>query len=264
MRIAVPSRRRGERGYVLLSLLLGASLLVIAAAAVAPRIALEIRRDQEAELIHRGAQYRRAIRRFAKQTGRYPVTLQDLDDTNGVRFLRRHYKDPITGKDFNILRMSATPAAMGTSLSASSLQAANGDRSTGGQQSSDSDASEGSSGQSSDAAIPIQPHSEFAAAENHALQSSPAEVPTPANSIGYGLMIGVVSTSKARTIREFNQKDRYNQWYFFYDPSFDRGFEVNGPTPLVRPPANLQGPASSASPVQPGTAIQQPAPSVPQ
>lgn len=29
--------------------------------------------------------------------------------------------------------------------------------------------------------------------------------------------------SKLKTIREFNKKDRYNQWQFIYDPSTDRG-----------------------------------------
>ena len=42
-------RIRRERGYAMLALLLMASLLMIGAAAVAPSIALEIRRDRETE-----------------------------------------------------------------------------------------------------------------------------------------------------------------------------------------------------------------------
>ena len=108
-------RIRRERGYAMLALLLMASLLMIGAAAVAPSIALEIRRDRETELIHRAMQYRRAVRRFAKQTGRYPMKLEDLESTNGVRYLRRRYKDPVTGREFRLLHMADIPAAMGTS-----------------------------------------------------------------------------------------------------------------------------------------------------
>ena len=33
----------------------------------------------------------------------------------------------------------------------------------------------------------------------------------------------MASTSKDKTIREFNKKDHYNQWQFIYDPTSDRG-----------------------------------------
>jgi hypothetical protein len=36
-------------------------------------------------------------------------------------------------------------------------------------------------------------------------------------------IVGVASTSKDKSIREFNKKDHYNQWQFIYDPSTDRG-----------------------------------------
>ena len=119
-------RFEGERGYVLLSMLLMVSLLIVGAAAVAPSIGREIRRDQETELIRRGMQYRRAIRQFTKKTGRFPMKIEDLEETNGVRFLRRRYKDPITGGEFKLLHMSDIPAATGTSANAWSLQPGEG------------------------------------------------------------------------------------------------------------------------------------------
>ena len=42
-------------------LMLFVALLAIAAGAVAPTIAFEVRRDREEEMIHRGTQYSRAI-----------------------------------------------------------------------------------------------------------------------------------------------------------------------------------------------------------
>ena len=40
---------------------------------------------------------------------------------------------------------------------------------------------------------------------------------------GGGPIVGVASTSKEETIREFNHKHHYNQWQFIYDPTTDRG-----------------------------------------
>lgn len=87
---------RAERGYMLLVLMLLVAALVISMLAMAPAIKASIRRDKEEEMVHRGAQYARAVRRYFKQFGRYPPTLEALEDTNHIRFLRRRYKDPLT------------------------------------------------------------------------------------------------------------------------------------------------------------------------
>ena len=95
--------RRSEGGYVLLTLMLMVTLLIIGAAAIAPSIAFEIRRDREEEMIHRGVQYSRAIRTYYKKFGRYPAKIEDLENTQNLRFLRKRYKDPVTGQDFKLL-----------------------------------------------------------------------------------------------------------------------------------------------------------------
>jgi type II secretory pathway pseudopilin PulG len=95
--------RRGEQGYVLLTMLLTVSLMTIAAMAVLPDMIFQLKRDQEQEMIHRGVQYTRAIRLYYRKLGRYPTSLTDLDNTSNLRFLRKHYKDPLTGKDFKLL-----------------------------------------------------------------------------------------------------------------------------------------------------------------
>src|SRR5436309_9653724 len=99
-------KRRSEQGYILLMLMLFITLLAIGAAAVAPSIAFQVKRDREEELIHRGVQYSRAIRRYVKKFGRYPARIEDLESTNNVHYLRKRYKDPITGKDFKFLRQN--------------------------------------------------------------------------------------------------------------------------------------------------------------
>src|SRR6184192_1785394 len=104
-------KRRSEQGYILLMLMLFITLLAIGAAAIAPSIAFQVRRDREEEMIHRGVQYSRAIRRYVKKTGRYPTRLEELENTNNIRFLRKRYKDPITGKDFKLLHVGEVQLA---------------------------------------------------------------------------------------------------------------------------------------------------------
>src|ERR1700756_1238761 len=96
-------RRRGDQGYVLLLLLLTVTMMVIAFGVIVPTITFEIKRDREDEMIHRGVQYSRALRAYYKKFGRYPAKIEDLENTNQIRFLRKRYKDPLTGKDFKLL-----------------------------------------------------------------------------------------------------------------------------------------------------------------
>src|SRR5579864_1763372 len=106
-----PGKSR-QRGYVLLILLLAVALLSIGFLAMVQNIQFQVKRDREEEMIHRGVQYSRAVRRFFKKFGRYPTTLDELESTNNLRFLRKRYKDPMnrdpkTGqeRDFKILHL---------------------------------------------------------------------------------------------------------------------------------------------------------------
>jgi hypothetical protein len=58
-------------------------------------VTTQIRRDREQEMVHRGQQYVRAIRRYYRKFGRYPSKIEDLETSNNIRFLRRRYKDPM-------------------------------------------------------------------------------------------------------------------------------------------------------------------------
>jgi len=91
--------RDGERGYVLIGVLFLMVMILIALSIAAPKVAADIERDREVELMHRGMQYRRAIQLYYKKFGAYPPNMDALEKTNEIRFLRKRYKDPITGKD---------------------------------------------------------------------------------------------------------------------------------------------------------------------
>jgi hypothetical protein len=88
-------RRRRDNGAMLLAVLFMMAVMVIVALAVAPSLVMQIKRDREQELIHRGTEYARAIKKYYKKFGRYPSSLEQLENTNQIRFLRRRYKDPL-------------------------------------------------------------------------------------------------------------------------------------------------------------------------
>src|SRR5690348_17107294 len=125
-----PFRRRPrpgspEQGYVLLMLMMLAAMVVIVLAAGLPFMKQQVQRDQEQEMIHRGVQYSRAIRKYYKKFGRYPTRLEELDNTNNLRFLRKHYKDPITGQDFKLLHFGEVQMAFGAGIAGGVAPGAN-------------------------------------------------------------------------------------------------------------------------------------------
>jgi len=67
-----------------------------------------------------------------------------------------------------------------------------------------------------------------------------------------GLILGVASSSKKETIREFEHKSRYDQWLFFYSAVYDGSLDPKGPTP-TRPifPAAKATPDASEQTGQP-------------
>lgn len=242
------SRSRTEQGYILLSLLLVMALLVIGAAIAASTISFEIRRDREEEMIHRAMQYRSAIRQFTKHSGRFPRTIDELVNINGQRYLRKVYKDPITGKDFRILRLGDIPNPLQPGASATGLtnsQDANSESSAG-QSQMGTGAQAGQSSTSGPSPSPGSPTG---------LSSA-----QPGGVVIGGLIAGVASTSSKETIREFDRKNRYNRWLFYYDPTNDPGREVWGPTSLTRIPVNPGIPGNVS---MPGNASGQPTTSSP-
>lgn len=90
---------QGERGFALLLVFAMAAIVAITLYMQLPRVAFEAQRDRETMLIERGKQYRRAIELYVRKNNRYPARLEDLERDQDVRYLRRRYKDPLTGKD---------------------------------------------------------------------------------------------------------------------------------------------------------------------
>ena len=92
-------RRQSERGFALLLVFLLAAAVALMLYRQMPRVAFETERDREQLLIDRGEQYKRAIQLFYVANNRFPSTMEDLEKFQDKRYLRRRYKDPMTGKD---------------------------------------------------------------------------------------------------------------------------------------------------------------------
>ena len=92
-------RRRDESGFAMLLVFVLAAAIAIGLYMEMPRLAFESQRQREHLLISRGEQYKRGIQLFYRKYHTYPQNLDDLETTRNMRFLRRRYKDPMTGKD---------------------------------------------------------------------------------------------------------------------------------------------------------------------
>jgi hypothetical protein len=93
-----PSSSRNDRGFALLLVFLLAAAVALMLYQQLPRVAFESERDKEQLLIDRGEQYKRAIQQFYVAYKRYPTTIEELENTNNKRYLRKRYVDPYTGK----------------------------------------------------------------------------------------------------------------------------------------------------------------------
>ncbi len=92
-------RRDAQGGYVLVALLASSAIMLATLALAIPRMAVQSQRVKEETLVYRGKQYQRAIELYFREHKKYPKELDDLEDTDGVRYLRKRYKDPLTGED---------------------------------------------------------------------------------------------------------------------------------------------------------------------
>jgi len=235
--------RRIDSGYVLLTLVLIMATMAIVAAVIVPSITFEIKRDREEEMIHRGVQYSRAIRAYYKKTGRYPIKIEDLENTNNQRFLRKRYKDPLNCKngkcaDFKLLHfgeVQMTLSALGGGVVPGAPNGGLNGTSTGGAFGASTTSPFGQNPQTGPPGAvsdPSQPGSQSAVdGTGDGTGTNPSGTGTGAagtNPVGSGQIIGgpivgVASSSSEKTIREFNHKKKYKDWVFVYDPAQDQG-----------------------------------------
>ena len=249
-----------QSGYALLFVVFMVATIIIAAAAAAPSLLTEGRREKEAEMVWRGEQYERAIGLYYQKFGQYPTKVEDLTkQTNGVRFLRQAYTDPMNKDDgswrfiyvgpngqligslrpANLLQSTlSTPGLTGALTSGGGLQplsapgASQGtDQAPGAATGMNQAPGAGTGMNQAPGAGQTGPQTNNAATANP-LESQPQ--PLEGAVLG-GNIIGVGSKTKKSSLRIYLGGDTYQQWEFIWNPTSQMAIPGQAP---VNPAAN--------------------------
>jgi len=81
-----------------------------------PSHIMQAKREQEKELIFRGEEYTRAIQKFQRTLNLLPTSVDELLSSNGTRFLRKAYVDPISGEEFRIIILNSDGTLTGSNV----------------------------------------------------------------------------------------------------------------------------------------------------
>src|SRR5260370_16594683 len=249
---------------MVISLVLAIALITIGLLTVLPQIGQQVRRDREDELRHRGTAYMREIQQFYKKFGRYPMRVEELENTNNLRFLRKRYKDPSNRergmgpeKDLKFLHKTDVSLDNGPVLGQIPGQSP-GQGTLGGVQGGPQAAALGAlaaqpGGVQQTVTAAAQTPATGDSSNSNAEGNSSSPESSPSNSIsssgsssgfngpvlGGGPILGVASTSKEKTIRVFYQKTHYNDWLFIYLPGANPAHLLPAPLNPTIPTRNL-------------------------
>jgi type II secretory pathway pseudopilin PulG len=257
------SRRRDQAGYTLLLVVFMVASMILVASAAAPNLLTQGRREKEEEMIWRGQQYARAIGLYYRKFGKYPTKVEDLtNQTNGVRFLRKAYTDPMNKDDgswrfiyvgpngqlIGSLRQTSllqtalsTPGLSGTLMSGGGLQPLGPPGGQLGAAAGTNQASGiGQQGQQT----------------NNAMAPNPLESqlqPFSGTVMG-GNIIGVGSKVKQPSLKVYLGGDTYQQWEFIWNPTGLAAMPAQAP---VNPNVNPTPAPTGANPNNPDNTQQQ-------
>jgi type II secretory pathway pseudopilin PulG len=98
-------------GFTMVVLLVVMAVMAIGASALLPTWRQQAIRESEEELIFRGNQYARALVLYARKNNN--LLPANIDVLYTGKFLRKKWKDPITGEDFGMMGPGQPPGAAG-------------------------------------------------------------------------------------------------------------------------------------------------------
>ena len=219
-------------GYALLVIMMITLFILISLTAALPSVYTAGMRDREEELLFRGNEYARAIALFRRQFRRYPSSVKELLETNGIHFLRREYSDPMTKKGkwrFIHADAAGTPIDSRT-LARPKPPSALGSDSAFSQEKKESPPPPGKAGR-------------FESGE----ESKPKETSAffgDKGAIQGAFIIGVASMSNKQSIRVWNNKTRYGDWEFLGVEMAPGGMmpgQMNAPGGAGQQPSSMFG-----------------------
>jgi type II secretory pathway pseudopilin PulG len=228
---------------MLVFVILLAALMLIALAVAAPVLTKQLRRDKEVESAHRANEYVRAIRLYYRKFKTYPPSIDALENTNNVRFLRKQYVDPLTGKaDWRIIHVGENKTTVkgffGQPIGGLNTTGAGGGLGSastlgtgfGGTPSSTSGPTSptGTTPGSSTSSTTVSGGSALSAGFSGATiggsttgSSTSGTSSTGSGSGGVGQIMGVGSAKTGDSVMNPNQQTTYETWEFLYDPKIE-------------------------------------------
>jgi type II secretory pathway pseudopilin PulG len=235
------SGKQTDSGYMLLVLMLAVAVLMITMMGVARNYRRSVQRDREVEMIHRGEQYARAVQRFYRKNGRYPVSIEQLENMNKIRYLRKRYKDPMSPDgawkivhpmDVKLKSSVTQPTGTGSATGATTAGTAAGSTAsatqagspdvTGASQGGDSTNTGTPGGSSTAGSSTGTDGGSTGSAFGNSGASGTSNNAANGQVLGGGDVYGVVSKSKKEGTHIYGEKSKYNEWFFIYDPSQDQ------------------------------------------
>ncbi len=244
------ARRRQQAGYTLLMVVFMVAAMIIAAAAAAPNILTQGRREKETEMVWRGQQYVRAIGLYYRKFGKYPTKVEDLTkQTNGVRFLRQAYTDPMNKDDgsWRFIYVGPNGQLIGSLRQTSLLQTALTTPGVGalsalggGLQPLSPPALTTGANQAPGIGQPGQQQNPAAAPNTLQSQLQPLTGPV----LG-GNIIGVGSKMKQPSLRIYLGGETYQEWEFIWNPTGQIALPLQAP---VNPNANPTAAPNATNP----------------
>ncbi len=247
-----------EKGYILLIMMMMATLLLISLTAAVPSIYVEGQREKEKELIFRGEQYARAIELFHMQFHRYPTSVKELLHTNNMSFLRQAYRDPMAknGKwrfihatgtgiilDSKILGPPGKQKGLPGGTSSSGQPSSTGVQGGTGSQSTQSNSQQNGSQVGSFSLFGSGPGSSQPQQGSGSTTSLFGK-----NKLVGAYIVGVASTSHQRSIGVFDHRTEYDEWEFLGVPGAPGAPNLTGtslvPGAAVQPGQPSSGPGS--------------------
>ncbi len=209
---------------ILIIVMMIATLLLIALTSVLPSVYQEGQREREDELIFRGTQYGKAVALFHRQFGRYPVNVKELLQTNGMRFLRQEYADPMDAKGkWRFIHVNAA----GVLLDSKNQPMTSNNPNPAGLGSGNNPSSFGNQGASSSGGFSLG-NSSFGSSNQGAFGSNnfgpsmgsqssssfSSSFSSSGGDIQGAYIAGVAATSHHESIKVWNKHHHYDEWEF--------------------------------------------------
>ena len=220
-----------EEGFALIVLVVMIFVILLFLGIAAPLVARDLQREKELEAVHRANQYVRAIQLYYRKFNHYPTSVDQLEKTNNIRFLRRKYEDPMTGKaDWRIIHAGENKttvkglfgkplAGIGTAIGGSGI---GGTSTISGASTPGGFGSPAGTGSTGSGTSGIGGGTQTVGGTSGMGNSGVGSQSATTFQGGGGPIMGIGSSKTGESILTENEQTNYEDWEFLYDPRIEQ------------------------------------------